>query len=81
MDTMEKKNPLQELMQATMEKVHEMVDANNIVGESAPEAVLTKTVSAEAPVPPIGPGLPGYVAPKIEATPTAPAEITNIQFD
>ena len=29
---MEKKNPLRDLMNSTMEKVHEMVDANNIVG-------------------------------------------------
>lgn len=69
------------------QKLNELINANNIVGESAPEAVLTKTTPVEAPVPPIGPGLPGYVAPKIEetpaptATPAVPADVTNIQFD
>ena len=29
---MEKKSPLRDLMDSTMEKVHEMVVANNIVG-------------------------------------------------
>ena len=30
---MDKKNPLSDLMSATMEKVHEMVDTNTIVGQ------------------------------------------------
>ena len=30
---MDKKNPLRDLMNSTMEKVHEMVDTNNIVGQ------------------------------------------------
>lgn len=33
MENMEKKTPLQDLMQTTMNKIHEMVDTNNIVGE------------------------------------------------
>ena len=32
-NAMDKKNPLSELMSATMEKVHEMVDTNTIVGQ------------------------------------------------
>ena len=31
--TMDKKNPLSDLMRATMDKVHEMVDTNTIVGQ------------------------------------------------
>jgi len=33
MDEVEKKNQLNDLMRATMEKIHEMVDTNTIVGE------------------------------------------------
>lgn len=33
MENMEKKGALQDLMQTTMNKVHEMVDTNNIVGQ------------------------------------------------
>ena len=40
---MEKKSPLRDLMDSTMEKVHEMVDANNIVG--APTILLASTIS------------------------------------
>lgn len=32
-NTTEKKNPLDDLMRSTMEKVHEMVDTNTIVGQ------------------------------------------------
>ena len=32
-NAMDKKNPLSDLMSATMEKVHEMVDTNTIVGQ------------------------------------------------
>ena len=32
-NTMEKKHPLNDLMHATMEKIHEMVDTNTIVGQ------------------------------------------------
>lgn len=32
-NTMEKKSPLNDLMRSTMEKIHEMVDTNTIVGE------------------------------------------------
>lgn len=32
-DTMEKKRPLNDLLRSTMDKVHEMVDTNTIVGE------------------------------------------------
>ena len=48
------------------QKLNELINANSVVTESAPEALLTKTASEETPVPPIGPGLPGYVAPKVE---------------
>ena len=39
---MEKKSPLRDVMNSTMEKVREMVDANNIVGApiTTPEADL-----------------------------------------
>ena len=33
MDNMEKKTPLNDLMRATMEKIHEMVDTNTIVDQ------------------------------------------------
>ena len=33
MENMEKKTPLNDLMRATMEKIHEMVDTNTIVGQ------------------------------------------------
>lgn len=44
---MEKKNPLHDLMNATMEKVHEMVDTNNIVGEpiTTPDGVTLIPIS------------------------------------
>lgn len=54
---------------AFKEKLTELINANGVVSESAPAAVLEKPaapVAEEAPVPPIGPGLPGYVAPKKE---------------
>ena len=52
---------------AFKEKLAELINANGVVSESAPASVLEKTaVAEEAPVPPIGPGLPGYVAPKKE---------------
>ena len=44
---MEKKSPLNELMRATMEKIHEMVDTNTIVGEpiTTPDGVTLIPVS------------------------------------
>ena len=33
MENMEKKTPLNDLMRSTMEKIHEMVDTNTIVGQ------------------------------------------------
>lgn len=44
---MEKKSPLHDLMNATVEKVHEMVDANNIVGEpiTTPDGVTLIPIS------------------------------------
>ncbi|MDY3282369.1 GerW family sporulation protein [Dysosmobacter sp.] len=33
MDNLEKKTPLNDLMRSTMEKIHEMVDTNTIVGQ------------------------------------------------
>ncbi len=44
---MEKKSPLRDLMNSTMEKVHEMVDANNIVGApiTTPDGVTLIPVS------------------------------------
>ena len=44
---MEKKSPLRDLMDSTMEKVHEMVDANNIVGApiTTPEADLKQLLT------------------------------------
>ena len=43
----EKKNPLSELMHAAMEKVHEMVDTNTIVGQpiSTPDGVTLIPIS------------------------------------
>ena len=44
---MEKKNPLNALMSATMEKVHEMVDTNTIVGQpiTTPDGVTLIPIS------------------------------------
>ncbi|MDO4316029.1 MAG: GerW family sporulation protein [Oscillospiraceae bacterium] len=46
-NTMEKKNPLNDLMRSTMEKIHEMVDTNTIVGEpiSTPDGVTLIPIS------------------------------------
>ena len=52
---MEKKSPLRDLMDSTMEKEHEMVDANNIVGApiTTPEITASRgrTISAVAAAP------------------------------
>lgn len=47
MENMEKKAPLSDLMRATMEKIHEMVDTNSIVGEpiSTPDGVVLIPIS------------------------------------
>ena len=47
MDNMEKKGPLQNLMETTMNKVHEMVDTNNIVGQpiTTPDGVTLIPIS------------------------------------
>ena len=47
MENMEKKSPLNELMRATMEKIHEMVDTNTIVGEpiTTPDGVTLIPIS------------------------------------
>ena len=44
---MDKKNPLSDLMSATMEKVHEMVDTNTIVGQpiTTPDGVTLIPIS------------------------------------
>ena len=46
-NTMEKKTPLSVLMQSTMDKVHEMVDTNTIVGQpiSTPDGVTLIPIS------------------------------------
>ena len=46
-NTMDKKNPLSDLMRATMEKVHEMVDTNTIVGQpiTTPDGVTLIPIS------------------------------------
>ena len=46
-NTMEKKSPLSNLMQSTMEKVHEMVDTNTIVGQpiTTPDGVTLIPIS------------------------------------
>lgn len=51
---------------AFKQKLNELINANGVVSDTAPASVLNKTTAEEAPVPPIGPGLPGYVAPKTE---------------
>lgn len=45
--TMEKKNHVSELMRSTMEKIHEMVDANAIVGQpiNTPDGVTLIPIS------------------------------------
>lgn len=45
--TMDKKNPLSDLMRATMDKVHEMVDTNTIVGQpiTTPDGVTLIPIS------------------------------------
>ena len=47
MDNMEKKTPLNDLMRSTMEKIHEMVDTNTIVGQpiTTPDGVTLIPVS------------------------------------
>ena len=44
---MEKKSPLNDLMRSTMEKIHEMVDTNTIVGEpiTTPDGVTLIPIS------------------------------------
>ena len=44
---MEKKSPLSDLMRSTMEKIHEMVDTNTIVGEpiTTPDGVTLIPIS------------------------------------
>ena len=46
-NTMDKKNPLSDLMRSTMEKVHEMVDTNSIVGQpiTTPDGVTLIPIS------------------------------------
>lgn len=46
-NTMDKKNPLSDLMRSTMEKVHEMVDTNTIVGQpiTTPDGVTLIPIS------------------------------------
>ena len=46
-NNMEKKTPLNSLMQATMDKVHEMVDTNTIVGQpiTTPDGVTLIPIS------------------------------------
>jgi len=48
MDNMEKKSPLSDLMRSTMEKIHEMVDTNTIVGEpiTTPDGVTLIPISS-----------------------------------
>ena len=47
MDNMEKKTPLNDLMRSTMEKIHEMVDTNTIVGQpiTTPDGVTLIPIS------------------------------------
>lgn len=47
MENMEKKGQLQDLMQTTMNKIHEMVDTNNIVGQpiTTPDGVTLIPIS------------------------------------
>lgn len=46
-NTMEKKSPLNDLMRSTMEKIHEMVDTNTIVGQpiTTPDGVTLIPIS------------------------------------
>lgn len=46
-NTMEKKSPLTDLMRSTMEKIHEMVDTNTIVGQpiTTPDGVTLIPIS------------------------------------
>ena len=47
MENMEKKTPLNDLMQSTMDKIHQMVDTNTIVGEpiQTPDGVTLIPIS------------------------------------
>ena len=47
MENMERKSPLNDLMRSTMEKIHEMVDTNTIVGEpiTTPDGVTLIPIS------------------------------------
>ena len=65
-------------------KLNQLLYANNVVAESAPQAIREEegiavaspaTPVVETPVPPVGPGLPGYVAP------VAPQTVTSNGFE
>ena len=47
MENMDRKNPLNDLMRSTMEKIHEMVDTNTIVGQpiTTPDGVTLIPIS------------------------------------
>ena len=47
MDNMEKKNPLSDMMRTTIDKIHEMVDTNTIIGQpiTTPDGVTLIPVS------------------------------------
>lgn len=47
-------------------KLNQLINSDSIVSETAPASVLG---GASTEVPPVGPGLPGYTAPAVEAIP------------
>ena len=78
-------------------KLSQLLYANSPVAESAPQAIREQEgiapvaapvapvaeapVQEEDPVPPIGPGLPGYVAPVAEVPVAEPVQAGGYQFD
>ena len=66
MDTKERKRPLNDLLRITMDKVHEMVDTNTIVGEpiATPDGVTLIPISRVS----LGIGCGGGVFGKVQPT-------------
>ena len=79
---MEKKSPLRDVMNSTMEKVREMVDANNIVGApiTTPDGVTLIPVSRLSFGFGCGGGDYGKQAPKFGGASTAGVKVEPVAF-
>ena len=71
---MEKKSPLRDVMNSTMEKVREMVDANNIVGApiTTPDGVTLIPISRVSSASAAAAGITASLARTISAVAAAP---------